>query len=47
MIKNNDAAYMLDHLVAEALIMIPDSSFRTPTSARFRNKVKYQLDATM
>ena len=47
MIKNNDAAYMLDHFVAKALVMIPDSSFRTSTTARFRNKVKCQLDATM
>jgi hypothetical protein len=47
MIKNNDAAYMLDHFVAGALVIMPDSSFRTPTTARFRNNMKCQLDATM
>jgi hypothetical protein len=35
-IKKNDAAYMLDHFVAEALVTIPDSSFGTSTTASFR-----------
>ena len=36
MIKKNDAAYMLDHFVAVALVTIPDSSSRTSTTASFR-----------
>lgn len=36
MIKKNDAAYMLGHFMAEALVTIPDSSSRTPATASFR-----------
>jgi hypothetical protein len=36
MIKKNDAAYMLDRFVAEALVMKPDSSSRTSTDGSFR-----------
>jgi hypothetical protein len=36
MIKKNDAAYVLDHFMAEALVTIPDSPSRTSTTASFR-----------
>jgi hypothetical protein len=36
MIKKNVVAYMLDHLVAEALATIPDTPSRISTTASFR-----------